>query len=140
MTIKVSGTQFDDIVPELQKALDTSLARTLSLQQGKLARQTPKDTGRMASSWFISQNTPNRSSRPDNWAPEGAQRLEIEKYPENRVKFDGTWFISNNVPYALYTALAYQPKAPKAPKDWFTAIANQTGVVFSQQFNKVKPK
>ena len=52
MTVRVTGTPFGDIVPEIQEALDTALAGTLNLQQGSLAKANPKDTGRMAASWF----------------------------------------------------------------------------------------
>ena len=51
MTVKVTGTSFDDIVPGLQKALDGALANTLNLQQDALNEDNPVDTGRMASSW-----------------------------------------------------------------------------------------
>ena len=136
----VAGMPFDEITPAIKGALDKALARTLALQQGRLAKHNPKDTGRMASSWFISQNEPERGARPSTWGEPDQQRLEISQYPESAIKFDGTWYISNNVPYALYTALYYQPKAPKAGKDWYTAIANNTNVVFNAQYKKVMPK
>ena len=137
MTVKISGVPFDHIVPEIQEALDTALAGTLNLQQGKLAKACPKDTGRMASSFFVGQNTPPRKTRPENWGEPNQQRLEIEEYSQ-KISFAGTWYISNAVPYAEYVAFNYKPSA-KAQKDWFTAIANQTGNVFTTQFNKVKP-
>ena len=137
MTVKITGTPFDDIVPGLQKALDGALANTLNLQQGALGKSNPKDTGRMASSWFIGQNQPRRDTRPKNWAEPNEQRLEIEKYNQ-KITFEGDWYISNNVPYAIYTALEYKPSA-KAQKDWYTSIANRTGQVFVKQFNKLKP-
>lgn len=136
----ISGMPLGDIGPAVEKALDTALARTLTIQQGKLAKDNPKDTGRMASSWFVSQNAPERGVRPSTWGSPGEQKLEISRYPENAIEFNGTWYISNNVPYALYTALHYQPKAPKAGKDWYTAIANQTNNVFNAQYRKVMPK
>jgi len=137
MTVKITGTPFDDIVPGLQKALDGALANTLNLQQGALGKSNPKDTGRMASSWFIGQNQPRRDTRPENWAEPNGQRLEIEKYNQ-KITFKGDWYISNNVPYAIYTALNYKPSA-KAQKDWYTSTANRTGQVFVKQFNKLKP-
>ena len=137
MTVKITGVPFADIVPEIQEALDTALAGTLNLQQGKLGRANPKDTGRMASSWFIGHNIPRRDY-PVSWADKGREIYEKEEY-SGKITFDGTWYISNNVPYATYIAYNYSPAAPKAQKDWFTSIANQTGVVFTRQFNKVKP-
>ena len=137
MTVQITGTPFNQIVPEIQEALDTALAGTLNLQQGKLGKACPKDTGRMASSFFVGQNTPPRQTRPEDWGEPGQQRLEIEEYSQ-KITFAGTWYISNAVPYAEYVAFNYKPSA-KAQKDWFTSIANQTGNVFTTQFNKVKP-
>ena len=133
MTVRITGTAFTDIVPEIQDALDTALAGTLNLQQGSLAKANPKDTGRMAASWTVGHNTPDRSVKPEG------QQSPIPTPYSGKITFDGTWYISNNVPYALYIAYNYSPAAPKAQKDWFTSIANQTGVVFTRQFNKVKP-
>ena len=133
MTVRITGTQFKDIVPEIQDALDTALAGTLNLQQGSLAKANPKDTGRMAASWTVGHNTPDRSVKPEG------QQSPIPTPYSGKITFDGTWYISNNVPYAEYIAFNYSPAAPKAQKDWFTSIANQTGVVFGRQFNKVKP-
>ena len=133
MTVRVTGTQFKDIVPEIQEALDTALAGTLNLQQGSLAKANPKDTGRMAASWVVGHNTPDRSVKPEG------QQVPTPTPYSGEITFDGTWYISNNVPYAEYIAFNYSPAAPKAQKDWFTSIANQTGVVFGRQFNKVKP-
>ena len=133
MTVKIIGVPFDQIVPEIQEALDTALAGTLNLQQGSLAKANPKDTGRMAASWTVGKNTPDRSVKP-----EGQQSPEPTPY-SGKITFEGDWYISNNVPYAQYIALNYPPTATKAQKDWYTSIANQTGVVFTRQFNKVKP-
>ena len=133
MTVRITGTQFKDIVPEIQDALDTALAGTLNLQQGSLAKANPKDTGRMAASWTVGHNTPDRSVKPEG------QQSPIPTPYSGKITFDGTWYISNNVTYAEYIAFNYSPAAPKAQKDWFTSIANQTGVVFGRQFNKVKP-
>ena len=133
MTVRITGKQLKDIVPEIQDALDTALAGTLNLQQGSLAKANPKDTGRMAASWTVGHNTPDRSVKPEG------QQAPIPTPYSGEITFDGTWYISNNVPYALYIAYNYSPAAPKAQKDWFTSIANQTGVVFTRQFNKVKP-
>jgi hypothetical protein len=139
MTVRVSGTPFDDIVPGLQKALDTALAGTLNLQQGALAKACPKDTGRMASSFFVGQNTPPRETRPEGWGQPGEARVEIEEYSA-KIEFDGTWYLSNAVPYAEYVAFNYKPSAGKAQKDWYTSVANQTGNVFARQFRKVAPR
>lgn len=87
----------------------------------------------MAASWTVGQNTPDRSVKPEG------QQSPIPTPYNGRITFDGTWYISNNVPYAQFIALNYPPSATKAQKDWYTSIANQTGNVFTKQFNKVKP-
>ena len=142
MTVKIIGVSFDEIVPEIQDALDTALARTLFLQQGALNQQPPVDTGRMASSWQIGHNASARpADRGENWSG-GVQRLEYT----GKISFKGDWFISNAVPYAQPVCLlgSYPPswrgKEPASiPSGWFTTIANQTGNVFAKQFAKVKP-
>ena len=138
--ITFRGTDFDDIVPEVQEALDIAMAGTLMLTQGNLAKQNPKDTGRMASSWFIGKNSPPTQVRPEGWAEAGDKRVEVDDY-DGKITFDGTWFIANNVPYSEEVALRYSPRlrAAQAPANWFTAIADNTGKVFNRQFNKVKP-
>jgi hypothetical protein len=152
MTVRVSGVPFDDLVPNIKQALDDALAGTLSLQQGALGEANPKDTGRMASSWFIGHNTPRRDTRPENWGTpakrktiegksvivqQGSKRYEKEEYTQ-KISFSGTWYISNNVPYASIIALDYPAAAP-GQKDWYTSISNQTSNVFIAQWNKVKP-
>ena len=136
MTVRITGVPFDQIVPRVQEALDTALAGTLNLQQGSLAKACPKDTGRMASSFFIGQNGPVTDSRDEGWAQPGEQRVEIEEY-SGKISFEGSWYISNAVPYAQYVAYNYKP-GTGGQKDWFTAIANQSGVVFTNQFKKLK--
>ena len=136
-TIKITGVPLNQITPRVQKALDTALAATLNLQQGNLAKACPKDTGRMASSFFIGQNGPANKVRPEGWGGPEEQRLEIEEYT-GKITFKGNWYISNNVPYAEYVAYNYKPSA-KAQKDWYTAIANQSNNVFAAQYKKVEP-
>ena len=94
MTVKVTGTPFNQIVPEIKEALDTALAGTLNLQQSSLAKANPKDTGRMAASWTVGHNTPDRSVKP-----EGQQDPTPTPY-SGKITFDGTWYITNSLPYA----------------------------------------
>ena len=136
-TIKITGVPLDQITPQIQKALDDALAGTLNLQQGSLAKACPKDTGRMASSFFVGQNGPVSKVRPDGWGQPDEQRLDIEEY-NGKITFEGEWYISNAVPYAEYVAYNYKPSA-KAQKDWYTSIANQSNNVFARQYDKVKP-
>jgi len=131
--VVIKGTDFGDIVPEIQEALDIALAGTLALQQGALSKANPKDTSRMAASWHIGQNSPDLSTAPEN--PSSA-----EPKPYNgKITFKGDWYISNNLPYSQKIALDYSAAVMKAQKDWYTSTANQTGTVFAKQFKKVAP-
>lgn len=131
--VVIRGTDFGDIVPEIQEALDTALAGTLNLQQGALSKANPKDTSRMAASWHIGQNSPDLSTAPEN--PSSAE----PKPYTGKITFKGNWYISNNLPYSQKIALDYSAAVMKAQKDWYTATANQTGTVFAKQFKKVAP-
>ena len=139
MKITVSGDDLGDAMDKTKKALDDALARTLVDQQGKLIKDNPKDTGRMASSWQIGKNSPPEADRGEGWAQPGAKRVEQLEYTEP-ITFDGTFYLSNNVPYAARNALDYRGKASGVQRDWFTSIAGQTGKVFTDQFNRLKPK
>ena len=143
MTVVILGDQFDEIVPEIQKALDLALANTLDLQQTELNKQPPFDSGRMASSWRIGKNSPRLDAdRGEDWESGVGVKWEYE----GKITFDGTWYISNNLPYSRPVAdLGSYPKSwggkkvPSIPKDWFSSIANQTLNVFNKEYNKVKP-
>ena len=57
-----------DWVPQVRKALDQAVTDHIVLTQSKLAQANPKDTGRMASSWFIGKDKPDLSVRPEDWS------------------------------------------------------------------------
>ena len=135
MTVRITGTAFKDITPDIQKALDTALTGTLNLQQAALNKANPVDTGRMASSWRIGGGTRPDADRGEDWESDVGVKWDYE----SKITFKGNWFLSNETPYSVFIAYNYPPSATKAQKDWFTAIANQTGNVFTRQFNKVKP-
>jgi hypothetical protein len=111
---------------EVKKALDLGLARHLNLEQGRLAQANPKDTGRMASSWFVGKNQPRLDTAPSPWAAPGRQIVETEKY-SGKIEYDGTWYISNNVPYA--ERVAFDPKWAKGGDGgpaWYALIITQS--------------
>ena len=135
MTVRITGTPFDRITPEIQKALDTALTGTLNLQQAALNKANPVDTGRMASSWRIGENSRPDADRGEDWESDVGVKWDYE----SKITFKGNWFLSNTAPYSLFIAYNYPPSATKAQKDWFTSIANQTENVFTRQWDKVKP-
>ena len=101
-----------------------AFSRHIQLDQGRLVKACPADTGRMASSFFIGRANPDTSTRPENWAPKGAEKREAKDY-SGEITMDGTWHISNNVPYAV--PVAKDPKYAKGGdggSDWFDSISN----------------
>ena len=110
---------------EIRTALDRGLGRFLGETQGKLNKNAPVATGRFASSWFIGQDTPNRSEAAIR--EKGTTLVEITKFTGN-ITIDSKWYISNNLPYAERVCL--DPKYAKngaGGSAWFTTIVNNLG-------------
>ena len=106
------------------KDLDRALADHIVLTQGKSAQACPKDTGRMASSFYVGKDKPNHRVRP-----EGMSTLAKRKHPggsgtegviveprttkvqipfyNNKITADSNWYISNNLKFA--ERVAYDP-------------------------------
>ena len=87
----------------LQAAMDKGFSDFIQETQSLLTQRAPIDTGRLASSFYISKSRSSKNVRPADWAPPGANKQVLPKYPR-KVTFDGTWFITNNVPYAVRVA------------------------------------
>jgi hypothetical protein len=127
-------------VPDIKAALDKAFAEHLGVTQGKLEKANPADTGRMASSWYIGKDQPDRSVRPEDWAPPGAQRRESPKY-NGRIEYDGTWYLSNNLPYS--ERVAYDPKwaaGGGGGAAWFTTITGQMTADLNKRMERYLPK
>ena len=119
------GKKLTEHVPDIQEALDKALGEHSLKLQKQLGTDAPKDTGRFASSWFIGQDSPDRSVRGENWAESGDQRFVSPGY-SGRIEYDGTWYVSNSLPYA--ERVAFDPiwaKGGATGEDWYTAITNQ---------------
>ena len=128
---------------KVSNALDQALAEHIVLTQSKLAQDCPKDTGRMASSFYVGKDKPNLTVRPDDWSTPakrkypggkgtegviispGVTKVELKESP-NKITFDGDWYISNNLPYSWRVAFdpVYAKGAPGGV-NWFTSIASQ---------------
>ena len=110
-----------ELVKEIDKQLDKAMAVFIFNTQSKLSAASPVLTGRLASSWFIGKNTPERYVEPEH------ESLEINitrSYALEEIKFDGTWYISSNLPYT-YRA-AFDPyNGRRGGGDWFTRIENK---------------
>ena len=128
--------ELSDFVPEVKRALDLGLQEHLESTQAKLARSNPKDTGRMASSWFVNKGAPSGKERPADWAPPQAKKVEVEPYT-GLVEFEGDWYVSNNLPYAERVATdPVYAKGGAGGADWYTRIVNQQAADLSKAMRK----
>ena len=65
---KASKMALADWSRKVSNALDQALAEHIDLTQSKLAQACPKDTGRMASSFYVGKDKPNLTLRPQDWS------------------------------------------------------------------------
>nr|BAR34293.1 hypothetical protein [uncultured Mediterranean phage uvMED] len=114
-----------EIVKQIDEALDKGLARFLILTQGKLSKNAPIDSGRLASSWMIGQGVPNRDVPPEK--AKGAADVVVTK-PSQKITMESDWFISSNLPYSERTCFdPVYSKGGRGGSAWFTQIANNLG-------------
>ena len=109
----------------LKAAMDKGFSDFIQETQSLLTERAPIDTGRLASSFYITQNTPSNQQRPVDWAPPGAKRQALPEYT-GKIAFDGTWFITNNVPYAVRVAKdpVYGKNGRGFGSEWYNATVN----------------
>ena len=111
------------------RGVDNAFSAYINLTKDKLAASSPVDTGRLASSWRIGRNTPDTSVAPI--LPDG-KKIRRPKSPDfpGRITFDGTWYISNSLPYAEVAALGGGGRGPYSGRRnstaWYTAIQTHT--------------
>ena len=78
------------------KGVDNAFAKYILLTQDKLSAASPVDTGRLASSWRVAKNKVDGSVEPVR-----DERGSTSSPPYNgKITFDGTWYITNSLPYA----------------------------------------
>ena len=121
--------QVDDWI--LGKA-NRAFSRHIQMDQGRLAEANPKDTGRMAASWRIAQNSPDTSTEPEGYSGDGEPRSY-----NGEITMDGTWHVSNNVPYAH--RVAKDPKWSKGGAGgsaWYDSITNASRGRLEEEFRK----
>lgn len=122
-----------EIVKQIDEALDKGMARFVILTQGKLSKNSPVDSGRMASSWFIGQGVPNRddpnkrkgSGKNGAWrSGEDTPIIAVTK-PSQKITMETDAYISSNLDYS--ERVCFDPKYSKGGRGgagWFTKIAN----------------
>ena len=120
----------DQIGPEIEKRLNKFMSGYVNGLQQQLAEAAPYETGRLASSWRIGKDTPNRDVEPERETPGD---VTITEYP-GEITFGPNWYISSNIEYA--TVLCLDPSFPikTAPKDWFTSTVNQAPQLGAKEF------
>jgi len=136
-----------EIVKEVRKALDRGQAQFVTNTQSKLSASSPVDTGRLASSWYVQKDSPDRAVAPQRTEPGirdgGSASIVIERYA-GRITFDGEWFVSNNLPYARRAAFnpGYVGRRGAGAGDWFTSVVNNLNKdadrIFQRELKKVK--
>lgn len=111
---------------QLENGIDAAWSEYVQEMQAQLTSRAPIDTGRLASSFYISKGSPSNNVRPDNWAPPGAKKQVKPEYT-GRIAFDGTWFITNNVPYAVRVAKdpVYGKNGRGFGSEWYNATVTQ---------------
>ena len=121
MTVRVTGTPFGDIVPEIQEALDTALAGTLNLQQQAAAWQKP--TPKTLADGIILDKLDITHQLDLQIGAKVALNLKGSKTQRQRlstlgkITFDGDWYISNNAaPYAFLLLICIRLQRPKPRK------------------------
>lgn len=123
------GQFFEDFLDETDKAWSEYVQEV----QGQLTSRAPIDTGRLASSFYISKNRPSNNKRPEDWAKPGEKKQEAPKY-NRKIKYDGTWFITNNVPYAVRVAKnpTYGKNGRGFGSEWYNATVTQIPRLWDQ--------
>ena len=122
-------SQVDDWILEMA---NRAFSRHIQMDQGRLAEANPKDTGRMAASWRIAQNSPDTSTEPEGYSGDGEPRSY-----NGEITMDGTWHVSNNVPYAH--RVAKDPKWSKGGAGgsaWYDSITNASRGRLEEEFRK----
>lgn len=135
------------LVRDIRKALDRGQAQFVTNTQSKLSAGSPVDTGRLASSWYVQKDSPDRAVAPERTEPGirdgGSASIVIEQYA-GRITFDGEWFVSNNLPYARRAAFdpGYVGRRGGGSGDWFSVVINNlqkdADRIFQRELKKVK--
>ena len=121
--------RFDDpskFFEQFENGVDAAWSEYVQELQGQLTSRAPIDSGRLASSFYITKAAPSNQQRPASWAPRGAKKQVLPEYT-GKITFDGTWFITNNVPYAV--RCAKNPVWGKGGRafgsEWYNATVTQ---------------
>ena len=109
-----------DLERHLKKALDALQAEVIIRTQARLGSKavSPKDTGRLLSSWFAAEGSPSREVAPEGSDSPNTDAMNL------RVDSTKEYFLSNSLPYAQ--SVAIEGNVVSQPKTWFTSFRNET--------------
>ena len=116
------GKKPTKLVEDISQAIDKGLARFVVGTQSKLSASSPIDTGRLASSWFVGENVPNRSEAPEREEPAAPS---IERF-KGKISAENEYWISKSLVYAARAAYdpGYQGRRGGGNGAWFSEIQN----------------
>ena len=114
------------LADKIEDALNAGVAKFMANTQSKLSASSPIDTGRLASSWMPGYGSPDRETRPEDWAEPGANRVVVEPVKTQEVSVRNTNYISNSLPYAERAAMdpGYVGRRGGGSGDWFSRVVN----------------
>ena len=127
MAVTINGTSLKALIPGITEAINKGLRTHIDNTQADISDAAPKDTGRLASSWFVNPDAPGSKQRPETWNPVGIRlggqaRVEVEQY-SGQIDAKRTWFIYCTLDYA--ERVCYDPMYAKNGRGgavWFRAI------------------
>lgn len=91
--------RFDQIVDEITRQTEGLLREAIELADKKLKEGSPFDTGRLKSSWLISENRPDGQPKPEGDYPNVVLPPQRTNY--RREKLGKTYHVYNNVSYVV---------------------------------------
>jgi hypothetical protein len=108
-----------DLKKHLKKATDALVAEVIVTTQARLGSDkiSPKDSGRLRSSWFASEGTPSNEVPPEGTDSANTDATGL------RVDSDKTYFLTSNLPYTQEITLGM--KAVNKPATWFISEINE---------------
>ena len=118
----------------VEKQLNVGYARFLINTQSKFSASAPVQTGRLASSFVIGKDNPDRYAPPERDGPGPI----TPEYPENQITLKGDWYISSNLPYSRAAALdpKYKGRRGSSKGAWFSNVVDSMPKDLSVQLNK----
>ena len=122
------------MVPWVREKADNAFSVFLQKQQGAYSAAAPVATGRLASSFRIGKTQPDLSVEPPRESPGS---VTLKEY-SGLITMDGTWHVSNNLPYAQ--RVAYDAKWSKGGRQgksaWFTTVLSQRRAKLDEELKR----